>query len=350
MVLSHETEVHGRHIMKIFPPILGYTLKGLCHPFQFLATQALFALPLAPGIKMIRDLPYGAHPNQRLDIYHTNKADSGPLPVVLFIHGGAWINGDKSMLHCLCQRVAAQGYLVININYRLAPQYLYQQQIQDISMALSWIQQNSHDYNGDKMRIFMAGDTAGANLAMTYATALGHPYLRNALYLKPNIDIEQIKGLILIYGAFDLERGLFSYMPNVSKQFCEIFLGYSNEQLAEWIEVASPLRHLHPNIPPIFITAGEVDPLFTQSVLLAQRLRSMHHDYSTAFYSQEKHPDAHYLFFNFLRRSFAKEAMDEACMFLHFFSEHHGSVKYHREVEDETQLLEPNRSVQHANV
>ena len=333
-------------MMKVIPPLVGYTLKGLSQPLEFLASQALFALPLAPGIQMVRDQAYGAHQQQRLDIYYKTPQNRGPLPIVLFIHGGAWINGDKSMLHCLCQRVASQGYLVININYRLAPQYLYQQQIQDISLAISWAQQKCHDYNGDPQRIFLAGDTAGANLALTYAIALGHPYLRNALYLKPSIDLEQLRGIVLIYGAFDLERGVFSYLPNVSKQFCEIFLGYSNEQLSEWVEVASPLRHLHPNIPPIFITAGEVDPLFTQSVLLAQRLRSMDHDYATAFYSKDKHPDGHYLFFNFLRRSFAKEAMDEACMFLHFFTEPHGNLKYHREVENETTLIDHDQTME----
>lgn len=332
--------------MKVIPPLLGYTLKGLCQPLEFLAMQALFSLPLAPNIKMLRDQAYGAHPQQKMDIYGSTSAERGPLPVVIFIHGGAWINGDKSMLHCVCQRVAAEGYLVVNINYRLAPQYLYQQQIQDISLATTWVLQNCHDYNGDRRRVFLAGDTAGANLATTFATALGHSYLRNALYLKPSIDAEQLKGLLLIYGAFDLERGLFSYLPTVSKQFCEIFLGYSSEQFAEWVEIASPLRHLHQNIPPMFITAGEVDPLFTQSVLLAQRLRSMDHDYATAFYSKDKHPDAHYIFFNFLRRSYSKEAMNEACLFLHFFSEAHGSLKYHREVEDETTLMDHDIALQ----
>ena len=250
--------------MKVIPPLLGYTLKGLSQPLEFLAAQALFALPLAPNIQMVRDQAYGAHAQQKMDIYCKTPVEAGPLPVVIFIHGGAWINGDKSMLHCVCQRVAAQGYLVVNINYRLAPQYLYQQQVQDISLATTWVLQNCHEFNGDRKRIFLAGDTAGANLATTFATALGHPYLCNALYLKPSIDVEQIKGLLSIYGAFDLERGLFSYLPTVSKQFCEIFLGYSSEQFAEWVEIASPLRHLHNNIPPMFLTAGEVDP-FTQS-------------------------------------------------------------------------------------
>lgn len=319
--------------MKVIPPILGYTLKGLCQPLEFLATQALFALPLAPNIKLIKDQAYGAHPLQKMDIYCCTPVDRGPLPVVMFAHGGAWINGDKSMLHCLCQRVAAQGYLVFNINYRLAPQHLYQQQVQDISLATKWITQNCHNYQGDRNKLFLGGDSAGANLVTTFATALSHPYLRNALYLKSSVDVEQIKGLLLIYGAFDLEKGLFSYLPSVSKQFCEIFLGYNDEQFAEWIEIASPLRHMHSNIPPMFITAGEVDPLFTQSVLLAQKLQGMNHEYATAFYAKEKYPDAHYIFFNFLRRAYAREAMQEACMFLHFYSDQQSADRYPRQFE-----------------
>lgn len=306
--------------MKLIPPLLGYALKGLCYPLEYVASQKIFAPP-TPDIKVIRDQAYGAHPLQKLDIYSKTSVRN-IRPVIIFVHGGGWIAGDKTIFHAVCQRLAAQDYLVCNINYRLAPQYLYAQQIQDVGLALKWVVQNCALYQGDRHCLFLAGDSSGANLIMNYTIALSHPYLRNALNIRPSIGVEQLKGLLLLFGIFDLAEGLFSFTP-IARRFNEIFLGSTQENYAEWVDLASPLRHLHTQIPPLFIAAGEVDPLFSQSVLLAQKLKLMQHEYATCFFSKTQHPDALSIFFSFLHKTYAQEILKEANLFLHFFSNHH---------------------------
>lgn len=310
--------------MKLITPLLGYTLKSLCYPLEYIASQSIFSLP-TPDIKIIRDQAYGAHPLQKLDIYSKPSA-RGNRAVVVFVHGGGWIAGDKAIFHSLCQRLAAQDYLVFNVNYRLAPQSLYAQQIQDLGLALKWISQNCTQYQGDHQRIFLAGDSSGANLITTYATALSHPYLRSALSLRPSISPEQLKGLLSFFGIFDLAQGLFSFKP-IAKRFNEIFLGSTTDNYDELVELASPLRHLHAHLPPVFIAAGEVDPLFSQSVLLAQQLKTLHHEYITCFFSKDQYPDARCLFFSFLHKAYSQEILKEASLFLHFYSKPHKSSK-----------------------
>lgn len=305
--------------MKLLSPLLGYALKSICYPLEYIAGQSVFSLPAVPNLTVIRDQPYGAHPLQKLDIYSKPPAQKVKRPVIVFVHGGGWVIGDKTIFHTLCQRFAAQDYLVFNVNYRLAPQCLYTQQIQDVGLALKWVIQNCSEYQGDHQCIFLAGDSSGANLITTYSTALAHPYLRNALGIKAAISMEQLKGLLLIFGIFDLAKGFFSFSPLI-RHYNEIFLGSTPESYDEWVEIASPLRHLHPNLPPFFITAGEVDPLFSQSVMLAQCLKSMPHEYVTSFFSKEQYPDARALFFSFLHKRYAQEALKEASLFLHFFA------------------------------
>jgi len=303
--------------MKLITPLLGYALKSLCYPLEYVASQSIFSLP-TPDIKIIRDQAYGAHPLQRLDIYSKTSAREN-RPVLIFVHGGGWISGDKAMYHSLCQRLAAQDYLVFNVNYRLAPHYFYAQQIQDISLAIHWIMQNCMEHQGNRNCLFLAGDSSGANLITTYATAISHPYLRNAFNLRLGIDAEQIKGLLSIFGIFDLAEGLFSFKP-IARRFNEIFLGSTEDNYDELVELASPLRHLHTQLPPLFIAAGEVDLLFSQSVLLAQQLKTLQHEYVTCFFSKEQYPDAHFIFFSFLQKAYAQEILKEMSLFLHFFS------------------------------
>lgn len=301
----------------LLPHLLGLTLRTLYQPIEIYSRYQQFMNFNRNSVRSLPNRAYGDHPLQQLDLYlpSPSPAHSGLLPVVLYVHGGNWVAGDKSQYHSICQQAAAQGFIVANINYRLAPDFSYAEQVQDINQAAVWLCRNLAQFQGDQQRLFLMGDTAGANLLCSYALALNHPYLRNALAIQQPISSQQVKGLLLLYGIFDLEHGLFNQLPFL-KLWHEALLGKRHNDQKETVQLASPARHLHRHLPPVFLAAAECDPLFSQSVALAKRLKSLKHAYTTAFYDKSDYPSGHHLWFAWQKQLCAQKMLEDALLFL----------------------------------
>ena len=124
------------------------------------------------GIRESRDLAYGAHPRQRLDIYA--PADPGKdRAAVVFVHGGAFTEGDRNRSPEIYANIgryfARHGILGVNIGYRLAPEIQYPEGSRDVGAAVAWIRDQARDFSVDPARIFLMGHSAGAAHAATYA-------------------------------------------------------------------------------------------------------------------------------------------------------------------------------------
>ena len=118
------------------------------------------------NIKEINDIPYISDGNiyHFLDIYYPEQSQ-GNLPVIIDIHGGGWMYGDKELNKIYCMNLAQRGFLVFNISYRLVPSVTVNEQLQDIAYALRWISENMKDYPCDAENIMLTGDSAGGQLA-----------------------------------------------------------------------------------------------------------------------------------------------------------------------------------------
>lgn len=119
----------------------------------------------ALGGELLADLPYGSHERQRLDVYRPLQASAAPI--LLMVHGGAWAKGDKRMGRVVENKLARwlpQGYLFVSVNYRLLPDAGPLQQVEDIALALSYVQQQAQSWGGDPQRVVLLGHSAGAHL------------------------------------------------------------------------------------------------------------------------------------------------------------------------------------------
>lgn len=131
------------------------------------------------GVTVTRDLAYGPHPRHRLDI-HRPPTRVGAAPILVFVHGGAFVRGDKNVTGELYGNVptwfARQGYLGINLEYRLAPDAPYPAGAEDVALAVSWIRANARAQGGDPDRLYLMGHSAGGTHVASYAydPALGH--------------------------------------------------------------------------------------------------------------------------------------------------------------------------------
>jgi acetyl esterase/lipase len=128
---------------------------------------------------------------QSLDVYH---AASGPVqrPVMIFVHGGGWIGGDKADVASKPEFFVRAGYVFVSINYRLGPQAKFPANVQDVATAIVWTIRNIAHYGGDPNRIYLIGHSAGGHLVTLVAT--------DERYLK-----EQGSGLSAIRGVVSLD-------------------------------------------------------------------------------------------------------------------------------------------------
>lgn len=135
------------------------------------AFSALLADSPKEGVEVTRELAYGSHPRQRLDVFR--GPSRGPLPVVIFVHGGAFVDGDRNRTAEIYSNVlyyfARHGVLGVNMEYRLAPEHRYPAGSEDVGLAVQWARRHAAEHGGDAERIFLIGHSAGAAHAGSYA-------------------------------------------------------------------------------------------------------------------------------------------------------------------------------------
>jgi len=150
------------------------------------------------GTRVVRDVSYGPDPAQRFDVYGpaTPAAGLAPLPVVFFVHGGAWAFGDKTNTQVVEPKVAhwvAQGYIVISADYRMLPTPVAQQ-ADDVAAAIAFAQSHAASWGGDPRRFILMGHSAGAHLvalisAGAHTAATPQPWRGSVLLDSAALDV-----------------------------------------------------------------------------------------------------------------------------------------------------------------
>ena len=205
---------------------------------------------LGKRITRTMDIAYVSHEEQifdaarhKLDVYAPRKKD-GVKEVLVFIHGGDWNSGSKSIYKFLGSRFARKDIVTVIINYRLSPPVQYNGMAADAARAVIWVQENIKDYGGDPEKIFVSGHSAGGHLAALIS-------VRAAYFDSLNI-VTPIKGAILIDAA-----GLDMYTYLQEEQFGEgkKYLQTFTKEPDVW-KNASPIYYLEGNTLPFLIYRG----------------------------------------------------------------------------------------------
>jgi len=239
----------------------------------------------------------------------------GMFPIIIYIHGGGWISGDKNSYTRICKSFAHEGYLTFNINYRLSPKYNYPTQIQDIASAVNWVEKNAKNYGGDNTKIFLAGDSSGAHLISHYITILENEDFKKITKIEKVIPVDFIKGILLFYGVYNINDLDKLNLPIVKIQN-ESFFGENLELYKKRIKWASPIFYVTEHFPSTFLCAGEVDILHPQSIEFAKELSKHNIYYKMLMLSKQEYPEAKHSFLNFYKRKCSVVAMGEAVKFL----------------------------------
>ncbi|POP54731.1 alpha/beta hydrolase [Zhongshania marina] len=209
------------------------------------------------GINIIRDVAYGDLSAQRLDIYAL-AGHGEPKPILIHIHGGAWVTGKKGQMgRPLVHDMAQQGWLVCDIEYRLGPEHRYPAMIVDVLSAIHWIKTNAEQYGGRGDFVAVTGGSAGGHL-----TALTG--LMSAAQRREYVDGDTSVQLVApFYGRYDLlDRFGIINDPKIDEFTESKVMPGAVEQVGEalWRQ-ASPIDNVGPHMPSCLMVHGSSDCL-----------------------------------------------------------------------------------------
>jgi acetyl esterase/lipase len=205
------------------------------------------------GATVLHDIAYEPGPAHRLDVYRPRQA-SGPL--VVFLYGGSWRMGDKSMYPFVALPLAARGAVVVVPNYRLYPEVAFPEFVADNAAAVKWALEHAAALGADPRRVFVVGHSAGAyNAAML---ALDPHYLAQA-----GTSRDRLAGVVGLAGPYN-------FLPITDPEVIPVFASVQDGPASQ------PITYVDGHNPPMLLLAGEDDTIVNpaNTTSLGARIRS----------------------------------------------------------------------------
>ncbi len=247
------------------------------------------------NVEAVENVSYGSCDKWHLlDLYRPKDAE-GKLPVLLNIHGGAWVYGDKKVYAPYCMYLATQGFAVVNASYRLAPKHTFPAPLEDVGAMVEWVVDHAEEYGLDVSNLFFVGDSAGAHLATAYtAIQLNEAYAKSF----PGIKVDERfipKGLLLNCGVFDIEVE-WKKQGRALTPFLTDLLG--EKPTVESVKQMSPAQFITSDFPSVHLTTSNGDFLRKHSYRLKEVLEKKSVEVVFKEYGEKKKPQGHVFHLN----------------------------------------------------
>jgi len=263
------------------------------HAFEKNSAAVSLALEkyVPSGITQVENQQYqSGDKDAYLDVFYASQT-SKQQPTIVWVHGGGWVSGNKDDIDNYMKILASKGFTTVSVNYSIAPEKQYPVPLIQLNEALGYVQQNAQRLHIDSSRIVLAGDSAGSQIVAQTANAITSSSYAKTIGLHPTLAATKLRGLLLNCGAYDLA------LPNYSGPFGgflrTVLWAYSGKKdflQDPKLKTASVVNYLTPQFPTAFITAGNVDPLLSQSTELASKLKTLGVKTSTLFYPSDHQP------------------------------------------------------------
>ena len=264
------------------------------------------------GIRRFDDIRYG--PDEAwhvLDVYRPRDAKD-PLPVIVSVHGGGWVYGDKERYQYYCMHLAEHGFGVVNFTYRLAPRHKFPAPLEDTNRVFSWVLEHGAAYGLDTGRVFAVGDSAGAQILGLYCCICTNPGYAAAYRFSPPAGFAP--------RAVALNCGVYQVRPGRKKDLTAWLLRdyLPGKGTEEEIRRVSVLEHLTPAFPPAFVMTCQGDFLAWQAPPLADKLQALGVPTVYRFYGDPEHVLGHVFHCN-VRSADAARCNDDECAYFSTF-------------------------------
>ena len=255
------------------------------------------------------DIVYGDDPKwQSLDVYRPKAAEGETLPVIVSVHGGGWVYGDKERYQFYCMSLAQRGFAVVNFSYRLAPESKYPAPLADANAVFTWVLANAEKYGFDREHIFAVGDSAGAHILGLYSSICTNPEYAKEYDFQPPEGFAPT-AIALNCGAYVMSQ------ENDMALMGEFLPEKGTQRELELIEVP---RHITPNFPPTFFMTCNGDFLKMLAPILAAKLMEQSVPFVYRFYGDSAH-ELYHVFHCNMRSEDGRRCNDEECDYFKSF-------------------------------
>ncbi|MCB8942613.1 MAG: alpha/beta hydrolase [Ardenticatenaceae bacterium] len=246
-----------------------------------MSTQSPNQPAVPPDVTVHYDLAYvpDGHERQKLDLYL--PAQGKKLPLIIWIHGGAFRVGSKegSSFDPLPFAYLAEGFALASINYRLSQHAIFPAQIEDCKTAVRYLRAHAHQYNLDPTRFAAWGPSAGGHLAAMLGTA-GHV---TEFDIGANLHVSsQVQAVVDHFGPTDFLQMDTQRLPDGMRHDPadspeSQLVGGAIQEHPQQVAKANPITYITPHVPPFLVVHGDSDPLvpYQQSVILVEALQKV---------------------------------------------------------------------------
>lgn len=221
------------------------------------------------------DIAYDpANPSVSLDVFLPPAGNQHAGPVVVWIHGGAWVYGSKLDVRNYLKVLAGRGIPAVAVGYTIAPGATYPTPVRQVNRALRYLQENGGSLGFDTSRVIIAGDSAGAQIAAQVANVVTSQDYAKEIGIEAGMPADRLVGAILFCGPYDL--GMVNFDGPLGFFLRTVVWAYSGRKDFENDKAFARLsivRDVTPAFPPTFISVGNADPLAPQSKAMAAALR-----------------------------------------------------------------------------
>lgn len=262
-------------------------------------------------IQRYDNILYGEDPKwQILDVYRPKCSGNKRLPVIVSVHGGAWMYGDKERYQYYCMELAQRGFAVVNFTYRLAPEFKFPSPLIDCNLVFEWILEHADQYGMDTENVFAVGDSAGAHALSLYAAILTNcEFAEQFTFTVPSK---------LKLNAIALNCGVAKVVINQEDPrdlTAAIMKEYLPEQgTQEELEMLSMVNHVTEEYPPTFLMTAVNDFLKMEALSMAECFTKNNVPFVYKLYGNKNEPLAH-VFHCDIRTGAAKKCNDDETEF-----------------------------------
>lgn len=261
------------------------------------------------------DIVYGTDSEwQVLDVYRPKKEEGKKLPVIVSVHGGGWVYGDKGVYQYYCMNLAQRGFAVVNFTYRLAPEHKFPAPIEDTNLVFTWVLNHADEYGFDARHIFAVGDSAGAHILGLYTAACTNPkYAAEYAFEIP-------EGFAPLAIALNCGKYVINWEEDPADEQVRLLMKdfLPKQGNKRELKLVNVCRHVTKNYPPTFIMTSVGDFARDQAPVLAERLESRNIPFVYRFYGDWEHKLGH-VFHCDIKSDEARLCNDEECNFFKEF-------------------------------
>lgn len=261
----------------------------------------------------VENISYGPHKMNVLDVYRPQIAEI-KLPVIVSVHGGGWVYGDKELYSHYCLDLAKRGFVVVNFTYRLSPENKFPCHLEDTVMVFDWMRKNATRFGIDRDNIFAVGDSAGGHILALYCAMCTNPEYAANFDFQPTEGVVP-KAIALNCAVLDMDTIKNSSGSSTMALMKDVLPKNKRE---EYLKLANPIAYVNEKFPPCFIMTSNEDFLKEQPETFMKKLEVCGVPYKYMFYGDEENKLGH-VFHLDMRNEVGRLCNDEECDYFKSF-------------------------------